>query len=143
MFNRLLLTLVFFVLSHNCFALRVSQPPSLSVPVEEDQTSSLNKYLKDIWDIQNGRFEMDIVTDTKTNAKNGEFWIFNNVGMGSYNVQFKAGDAVRTITSGGGSGTSPGGSPTQIQYNNSGTFAGVSSSGVDSNAPGGLYVYNA
>jgi len=78
------------------WSLRVSLPPVLSNPIDDKQISNLNKYLKDMWDMQSGRFELDVVTSTKTNAKNGEIWIFND--SGTYKLQVKAGGTVRSVT---------------------------------------------
>jgi len=97
MSRRNLICLVIILMATNVFALRVSRPPVLSNPIEEDQISQLNKFLEDMWLMQYGRFELDIVTTTKTDAKNGEIWILN-AGGDSYKLQYKAGDAVHTIT---------------------------------------------
>lgn len=78
----------------NAWSLRIPLPPTLSNPLDEGQIASLNKYLKDIWDIQNGRIELDIVTTSKSAAKEGEIWIYNN--SGSYSIQVKAGGVVRS-----------------------------------------------
>ena len=55
--------------------LRVNRPYTLSYPITEEQVSQLNRYLEDIWNIQNGRFELDVVTTPKNNARNGEVWM--------------------------------------------------------------------
>lgn len=128
MSNKLIITALICLISVNAHALRVQQPPILNEPLKEDQISTLNKYLKDVWDLLNGRYEFDITTSPKTSAKNGEMWVYNNVGAGTYQLQFRAGNAVRTV-SGGGSST-PGGTSGQLQYNNSSAFDGVSGSGV-------------
>jgi hypothetical protein len=90
----LMVFLVGFILGTNAWSLRVPFPPTLRSPIEEDQVASLNKYLKDLWDMQSGRFELDVVTTTKSNAKNGEIWIYNNAG--TYSLQVKAGGVVRS-----------------------------------------------
>lgn len=94
MFNKFLLVILFLSLAGNAWSLRVAFPPTLSNPITDDQVATLNNYLKNIWDIQNGRFELDVVTTTKTSAKNGEIWILNNAG--SYSLQVKAGGVVRS-----------------------------------------------
>ena len=78
------------------YALRASRPPVLTMPLTQDQLTQLNVYLNDLWYMQTGRIELDVVTSTKSNAKNGEIWIFNDAG--TYKLQFKAGGSVRTIT---------------------------------------------
>ena len=76
------------------YALRASRPPVLTMPLTQDQLTQLNVYLNDLWNMQNGRFELDIVTTSKSGAKNGEIWI-KKTGA-TYYLEFKAGDAVRT-----------------------------------------------
>lgn len=70
----LIASLVISLSAYNSYALRVSKPLTLTYPITAEQVSQLNKYLEEIWLIQNGRFEID-VTSSKANAKNGEFWI--------------------------------------------------------------------
>jgi anti-sigma-K factor RskA len=99
MFNKFLLTatcLVSLLITTSVYALRIQRPLVLTYPLTQDQVSQLNKFLEEIWLLQQGRFELDIVTTTKSNAKNGEIWIFND--GGTYKLAFKAGGAVRTIT---------------------------------------------
>jgi len=75
---------------------RMSRPPTLSHPIDQDQVNQLNASLDDIFNLTNGLINLDIVTTTKTNAANGDIWIFND--SGTFKLEFKAGDAVRTIT---------------------------------------------
>jgi len=77
-------------------AFRMSRPPTLSHPIDQEQVNQLNASLDDIFNLSNGRFNLDIVTTTKTNASDGDIWILND--SGTYKLEFKAGDAVRTIT---------------------------------------------
>jgi hypothetical protein len=91
-----ILTIAFLLIATSVYALRVTRPISLTHPITKEQVVQLNRNLDDLWNIQNGRFELDIVTTTKTNSRNGEIWIWNDAG--TYKLQFKAGDAVRTIT---------------------------------------------
>ncbi len=127
-------TIFTFVFSLNAYALRVNRPPTLSYPIKQDEAANLNKFLEDSYNIQNGRFELDAPETTKTNAKNGEFWILDT-GV-TANMQFRSGGTIYTIcnsggvgcaggSGGGGSGT-PGGSDTQVQYNDAGAFGGDS-----------------
>ena len=92
----LVTALVTCLWTYNSYALRVSKPLTLTYPITEEQVSQLNKYLEEIWLIQNGRFEIDVVTSPKTNAKTGEIWIYNN--SGTYSLQVKAGGNVRSAT---------------------------------------------
>lgn len=97
MFNKVIIFVVALLIGFSgaAWSLRVAFPPTLSNPVTDDQLATLNRYLKDLWDMQSGRFELDVVTTSKSAAKNGEIWIFND--GGTYKLQFKAGGAVRTL----------------------------------------------
>ena len=95
-FNQIWTILLVLLTGMNAWALRASRPLMLSYPVNQDQISQLNKYLEDIWNMQSGRFELDIVTTSKSSSKNGEIWIYNNAG--TYSIQVKAGDVVRSVT---------------------------------------------
>ncbi len=96
MFNKIIIsTILIGALASTAWGLRVPYPPTLSSPITDDQLSTLNKNMKDMWDMQSGRFELDIVTTTKTRARNGEIWIL--LSGGTYYLQVKAGDAVRSV----------------------------------------------
>lgn len=93
MSNKLLILLVLIILiglSERAWSLRISFPPTLSYPITEDQIGVLNKYLKSIWDMQSGRFELDTVPTSKSNAKNGEIWINST----THKLQWKEGGIV-------------------------------------------------
>lgn len=98
MFNKIIiLAIVIGFIATSAYCLRVNLPPVLSLPITDSQVSQLNQYLKDIWNIQNGRFELDVVTTSKTAAKNGEIWVYQNVGAGTYYIQTRAGGTVRSV----------------------------------------------
>ena len=92
--RKILIILVVLNIATMGYALRVSRPLALTMPITQDQLNQLNVYLSDIWNIQNGRVEFDIVTTSKTGAKEGEIWIYNNAG--TYSIQTKAGGVVRS-----------------------------------------------
>lgn len=94
--KKTIITLLFLGVVTSAYALRVARPISLTYPITKEQVVQLNRNLDDLWNITNGRFELDITTTSKSNARNGEIWILND--GGTYKLQFKAGDAVRTIT---------------------------------------------
>lgn len=79
----------------NVYALRVSKPVTLSNPITDDQLNQLNKFLEEIWLVQNGRQEIDVVTTSKVNARNGEMWILTG---STVKLEFKAGGNVYSIT---------------------------------------------
>ena len=78
------------------FGLRMTRPTVFKLPWTDAQLTDLNNILEELFNMQKGRYELDIVTTTKSNANNGEAWIFND--SGTYKLQFMAGDAVKTIT---------------------------------------------
>lgn len=79
--------LLIFV-STSAYALRIQRPPVLSHPITEEQVAELNKFLDNIWNIQNGRFELDVVTAPKTGARNGEVWLIQT--GANVRIQWKA-----------------------------------------------------
>lgn len=78
------------------FALRVSRPLVLSHPITAEQVSQLNRFLEDVWNIQKGLFEFDVVTTSKANAKNGEIWFLQTGDV--VRIQYKGAGHVFTIT---------------------------------------------
>ena len=91
MSNRVwLMLLILAFVCGNAWSLRVAFPPTLSNPITDDQVASLNKYLKDIWNITNGRFELDVVSSAKNSAKNGEVWLNSS----THKIQWKEGGTV-------------------------------------------------
>jgi len=93
---RTYLILLFIALIVTSLAFRNPRPTTFSEPFDRDQINKLNADLNNLWNLTNGEFNLDIVTTTKTNADNGDIWIFND--SGTFRLQFKAGDAVRTIS---------------------------------------------
>ena len=96
MWNRISLLIFALIIGFGgiAWSLRVPLPPILSNPITDDQVATLNNYLKNIWDIQNGRFEIDTVSSSKSSAKNGELWILTSP---SPRLQFKSGGTVYTL----------------------------------------------
>jgi hypothetical protein len=96
MLNKILLILLLISFTGNVYAFRITRPKTFELPWNNEQIKDLNDKMNELFVMQQGRFELDVVTTTKTNAANGEIWIFNDAG--TYKLQFKAGDSVRTIT---------------------------------------------
>ena len=92
--NKILIIFLILFIATNAYALRLNTPPTLSTPTTEEETSQLNRFLNDSWLIQNGRFELDVVTTPKTNAKNGEIWIILTGSVAK--IQFKANGIIWT-----------------------------------------------
>ena len=89
---------IFILLAaHDIFAYRISTPPTLNYPITEEQVKALNKYLSDVSNLTNGLYEMDVVTTTKTNAQQVEFWIVETGSVST--VQFKNNGHIYTVNS--------------------------------------------
>lgn len=93
--KRILLFIAVLLIASNVYALRVSRPPKLTNPLDDGQVNQLNEYLEQIWYMQQGRHELDIVTTAKTNARNGEIWIIQTGAI--CRIQIKANNRVYTM----------------------------------------------
>jgi len=94
--KKLILILFFISFCSTVYALRIARPLVLSYPITQEQVSQLNRYLEDVWNMQSGRYEMDTVTSTKTNSRNGEMWMIKT--GPTIRIQYKSGDHIFTIT---------------------------------------------
>jgi hypothetical protein len=94
--KKVIIFLVLLNLATVGYALRITRPPTMTLPITPDQVSQLNRYMEQVWNIQNGRISLDIVTSAKSGATEGEMWILKNGAV--YSLQYKAGDQVRTLT---------------------------------------------
>ena len=94
MSKKLLIVIAILLIAGNALALRALRPFTLVNPITEDQVSQLNKYLEELWNMQNGRFEFDVVSTTKSNANNGEMWIETDV---TAEIKYRANDTTFTV----------------------------------------------
>lgn len=94
--KKLWLVILIISISLNVYAFRIARPPTLSLPLTEDQVNKLNRYLEDVWHLQQGEFNFDVVTTAKNGANNGDIWILMTGAVGS--IQFKANDTIYRIT---------------------------------------------
>jgi hypothetical protein len=92
----LIALLIFFTLAENSNALRMRQPIGFKLPWTAEQIIELNDSLKQLQEIQAGRYELDIATSAKTNERNGVVWVVQTGGVVA--LQFKAIDHVYTFT---------------------------------------------
>jgi len=77
------------------FSFRMSKPTTFSHPMDEKQVTKLNSLLLDLWNIDNGRQNLDIVTTDRTNADNGDIWILTTGNLAR--IRFQAADRTWTI----------------------------------------------
>ena len=78
------------------YGFRIIRPTPMSMPLTEDQVNELNEFLEDLWNLQNGEYNFDIVTTTKLKAQGGDIWLIQT-GSTVY-IQYKANGRVYTIT---------------------------------------------
>jgi len=57
------------------YAYRIARPPTISLPMTKGQVSQLNDYLYRIWELQQGEYNLDVVTTAKTSADVGDIWL--------------------------------------------------------------------
>ena len=88
--NKFLSVILLLGICSNAYALRIAKPVTLNYPITQDQVISLNRYLEEIFNIQNGRIELDVVTSEKSGANNGEVWLNSSTNQ----IQFKIGGTV-------------------------------------------------
>ncbi len=97
--NRIPILIIILLLATNAYSLRMGRPFTLKHPIDEEQISQLNKFLEEIWLMQNGRYEMDIVTTTKTSSNPGEVYIIQTGAISS--IQWRANGRTYTIRADG------------------------------------------
>lgn len=94
---RILVAIILIVLfSSLAYALRISKPYTFSLPWTEEQMSRLNAALTDLWNITNGKYNLDIVTTPKTDARNGDMWLIYTSPV--TRIQYKSAGLIYTIT---------------------------------------------
>lgn len=80
-------------------AFRIPRPNTYSLPWTQDQINRLNDDLENLWNLQNGEFNFDIVTTQKTRAQNGDIWLLKTGTV--VRIQVKGADGVFTFTADG------------------------------------------
>jgi len=94
--DKLIYALVLLICISNADALRIARPITLNHPINEEQVNEINNIFEDLFDMQTGRYELDIVTTSKTQAKNGELWLIQT--GNTVRIQYRAGTHVYTLT---------------------------------------------
>ena len=77
-------------------AFRIPRPLLLSHPLDQQQINQLNDTLENIWNLQNGEFNLDVVDTPKTNADVGDIWLVQTGAV--VRLQYKGTGHVFTIT---------------------------------------------
>jgi len=90
-----LFLIVFIFCAVKLDAFRIARPLLLSHPLNQSQINQLNDTLENLWNLQNGEFNLDIVTTAKTNANNGDFWLIQT--GSTVRMQIKANGQVYTL----------------------------------------------
>ena len=78
---------------------RIARPPVFTLPWTDSQMTQLNDYHASLWNLQNGEFNLDVVTTSKTGAQNGDIWILMT-GITS-TIQWKSNNIVYGIRADG------------------------------------------
>jgi hypothetical protein len=72
-------SLIILLLAVPAQARRISRPDSFKLPWTEEQVTDISNTLEDIFNMQKGRYEHDIVSTTKSNPNDGEMWITTGI----------------------------------------------------------------
>jgi len=94
--KRLLIVLFVLFITATAHAVRIARPIQLTHPLDEKQINEVNNILEDVFNMQQGRYELDIVTTTKTNAKNGEMYFIQT--GNTVRIHFKANNQIFTVS---------------------------------------------
>ena len=96
MWNKYILIVgIILVICGTAYGFRMAKPLTFTHPLDEKQIAELNKLTLDIWNITNGRINVDIVTTSKSGADNGDIWILKTGVIAQ--IQFKSSDRVYTL----------------------------------------------
>uniref|UniRef100_A0A6M3L4Z6 Uncharacterized protein n=1 Tax=viral metagenome TaxID=1070528 RepID=A0A6M3L4Z6_9ZZZZ len=93
--NIIILTVCLLLIANISQAWRMARPVTLTYPLDERQVRRLNTILQELWNITNGRINVDIVTTSRTVADNGDIWLIQT--GGTVYIQYKANDHIYTI----------------------------------------------
>jgi hypothetical protein len=94
--RKFLVILLILLVPTSVYAFRISRPQTFSLPWDKTQVTQLNDYLESVWNLQNGEFNLDIVTSPKNNAFTGDVWLIKT-GV-TVAIQYKANDRVFTVS---------------------------------------------
>ena len=94
--RKLLIILVILCVAVTANAFRISRPDTYSLPWTQNTINRLNTDLESIWNLQNGEFNFDIQTTTKSGAGNGDMWFIQTGNI--IRLQFKANGHIFTIS---------------------------------------------
>lgn len=79
--KKIVLIIGLVLLSTNVFALRVPQPPKIT-KLDAPTSARLDVFLNDIWDITNGRYQLNVKTSAPTwTGKEGELVAYSTGGV--------------------------------------------------------------
>ena len=82
------------IFSSTAFAYRAPRPHQMTMPWTDNQVVELNNILEDFWNIDNGRYTMDITTtnpDGNTTGDVGDAVLYNNSGTYYYEINVDGG----------------------------------------------------
>ncbi len=82
-------------MSYHAGAFRIGAPPTLTLPLNDDQVNQLNEFNQSVWELSKGEFNFDIVAASKTDADNGDMWIITGAVV---KIQIKVGGNVYSFS---------------------------------------------
>jgi len=93
--NKILTVLLVVFICSSAYGWRMARPITLTHPLDDRQIRRLNDFLEDVWNLGNGRINMDVVT-SRTSADSGDIWLIQT-GIITY-IQYKNNGHIYTIT---------------------------------------------
>jgi Tfp pilus assembly protein PilE len=77
----IIIIFLLFAISIQAYGMRIQKPRHFTYPMNEADVKELNSIFEQLFLMQQGRFELDKVTTTKSSANTGEIWIRQNGGL--------------------------------------------------------------
>ncbi len=102
-FKRIIIILVILLIPTSIYAYRTSRPVKFTDLTKPDQITQLNDIITELWNITNGRYNLNITTtDPNGNTKGdvGDMVLYNN--SSSFSVKVNTDGEKTWISSGGG-----------------------------------------
>ena len=90
-----LIVLILLIWVTTC-GFRIVRPDTFVLPWDNDKIEKLNLFLEDIFNLQQGEYNFDVVTTPKTRADNGDFWFVYT--SPTVFIQYEAEDHTYTVT---------------------------------------------
>ena len=92
---------IILVTTVNVYSFRVIKPPKLNYPLDVTQVAKLNQVIEGLWDVNTGRYTLEVITSvpTSTNANEGDIRVYYS--GSTYRIYFFADGGWRYINADG------------------------------------------